>query len=135
MTNQIGFFVLCIIIITILLYKEDTLMIADKTLAKSCKPIVIIFLLFLLCLILYFNNKLKRATFVVIRNINIPINFKYIMEIYQIHIVRRFYNNELEHLATSNCNIDETMFYNSTPIQMKEISVKYTHYKCITMPF
>lgn len=139
-TFNMGFFVLCIIIITILLYKEDKLMIADKTLAKSSKPIVIILLLFLLCLILYFNNKLKRATFV--HNIlfirqwlmfhcifytllstlmcyHLFINLHYkivivaviiiiVMEIYQIHIVRRFYNNELEHLATSNCNIDET---------------------------
>lgn len=30
-----------------------------------------------------------------------------VMEIYQIHIVKRFYNNELEHLATSNCNADK----------------------------
>ncbi|KAL4119022.1 hypothetical protein QTP88_011895 [Uroleucon formosanum] len=32
---------------------------------------------------------------------------QHVMEIYQIHIVKRFYNNELEHLATSNCNADK----------------------------
>ncbi|XP_016656342.1 uncharacterized protein LOC100572639 isoform X2 [Acyrthosiphon pisum] len=95
-------------------------------------------LLFLLCLIIYFNNKLKKAAFVhnilfirqwlmfhctfytLSSTLLFYCLFTYpckiiiataviiiVMEIYQIHIVKRFYNNELEHLATSNCNIDK----------------------------
>ncbi|XP_026806984.1 uncharacterized protein LOC113549733 isoform X2 [Rhopalosiphum maidis] len=138
----------------------------DQTFAKFFKIIAILLLLFLLHLILYFNNKLKKATFVhnilFIRQwlmfhcifytllstllcyyLFINLHYKIVIvtviiiiitEIYQIHIVRRFYNNELEHLATSSCNADKTRCFNFTPIQMEEISVKYTQYKCIKMP-
>ncbi|XP_026806983.1 uncharacterized protein LOC113549733 isoform X1 [Rhopalosiphum maidis] len=165
-TFNMGFFSLCVIIIIILLYKEDKLMITDQTFAKFFKIIAILLLLFLLHLILYFNNKLKKATFVhnilFIRQwlmfhcifytllstllcyyLFINLHYKIVIvtviiiiitEIYQIHIVRRFYNNELEHLATSSCNADKTRCFNFTPIQMEEISVKYTQYKCIKMP-
>ncbi|XP_025196533.1 uncharacterized protein LOC112595501 [Melanaphis sacchari] len=158
-TFNMGFFVLCITILIILLYKEDKFKIIDEMYIK----LAIIFLLFLLYLILYFNNKLKKATFV--HNVSfiqqwlmfhctfytllstllcyyLLINLHHkcvivtaiiiiVMEIYQIHIVRRFYNNELEHLATSNCNTDITMFCNFTTVQMEEISDKYTQYKSI----
>ncbi|XP_060862289.1 uncharacterized protein LOC132939233 [Metopolophium dirhodum] len=133
---NMGFFVLCILIAIRMCIFNNSMITDSSSIVKATFKSLL--LLFLLCLIIYFNNKLKKAAFVhnvlfirqwlmfhcifyalsstllcyylfthpckiIITKVIIII----VMEIYQIHIVKRFYNNELEHLATSNCNINK----------------------------
>ncbi|XP_022179584.1 uncharacterized protein LOC111040128 isoform X2 [Myzus persicae] len=137
-TFNMVFFVLCILIAIQLCIFKNSIITADSTLIviailKSLP------LLFLLCLILHFNNKLKKATFMhnllfirqwlmfhcifytllstllcyylfthpFCKTIFATVTIIIVMETYQIHIVKRFYNNELEHLSTSSCNVDK----------------------------